>query len=102
MKSRNLCLDLFTERLAGMEAYRLSRQERDTEYRRMVAALRKAVDGELTGRQRECVRLCYYDGLTARRAAEELGVTESTVCRHLKKARVRLARVLRYSFPRLS
>ncbi|CAB1241773.1 Sigma-70 family RNA polymerase sigma factor [Ruminococcaceae bacterium BL-6] len=102
MRNKNLCLDLFTERMAGVQAWRSAQEEKDLEYRSMLKALRKAAEGELTERQRQCIRLCYYEGLTARDAARKLGINESTVSRHLKKARNRLACVLRYSFPRLN
>lgn len=101
MANKRLYLDLFTEGLAGMQAYRRQGEQADTEYRQIVSALQKAVEGELTDRQRECVQLCFYQGLTARQAARQLCIHESTVCRHLKKAKQRLQRVLRYSFERL-
>lgn len=98
---KSLYLDQFTEGLAGMQQYRRRGEEADAEYRQLLSALRRATDGELTGRQRQCVQLCFFDGLTVRAAAHELGIHESTVSRHLKKARGRLFRVLRYSFTRL-
>lgn len=101
MRHKHLSLDLFTEGLAGVQEYRRSNEGNDAEYHRMVETLKRAVEGELTERQKDCVRLCYYEGLTARAAASELFIHESTVCRHLKKARQRLGRVLRYSFSRL-
>lgn len=101
MRNKQLYLDVFTESLAGLQAYRRQGEEADTEYSRILSALQKAVEGELTDRQRECVYLCFYQGLTARQAAQELHIHESTVSRHLKKAKLRLEKVLRYSFGRL-
>lgn len=101
MRNKSLYLDQFTESLAGIQRYRRQNEESDAEYRRLLSALRRATDGELTERQRQCVQLCFFDGMTARAAAQELGIHESTVSRHLKKARGRLFRVLRYSFTRL-
>lgn len=101
MRTKKLSLDVFTENLAGLQSYRRTGEEGDAEYRRMINTLKKAVEGELTERQKECVLLCYYEGRTARAAAKELCIHETTVCRHLQKAKIRLEKVLRYSFARL-
>lgn len=60
-------------------------------------ALRAAIEGELTPRQRECVELYFFQGLTMEQAARRLGIGKGTVCRHLQKARRRLGRVLGYA-----
>lgn len=95
----NLSLDLFGDRL-NVEQYRAHGE--DAEYRRMLLALRRAAEGELTGRQKECVRLRYQEGKSVREVAEQLGITPATASRHLKKARARLEKVLGYSFLRLN
>lgn len=94
-----LSIDLFGDRLnlSGN-----SEGEEDMEYRRMLRALRRAMEGELTERQKQCVRLRYLEGRNLRETAEELGVSPPTVSKHLKKARSRLGRVVGYSFSRLS
>lgn len=101
MRKKRLSLDQFTEGLAGIQQYLRQGESADAEYRRILRTLHRAMEGELTDRQRQCVQLCFFDGLTARQAAKELCIHESTVSRHLKKARQRLGRVLRYSFDRL-
>ncbi|WP_283610082.1 RNA polymerase sigma factor [Faecalispora anaeroviscerum] len=101
MRKKRLSLDQFTESLAGIQEYRRQGESADAEYHRMLHTLNRAMEGELTDRQRQCVQLCFFEGLTARQAAQELCIHESTVSRHLKKARQRLERVLRYSFNRL-
>lgn len=60
-------------------------------------ALKTALRDELTDRQRECVTLYYFNGMTEEQTANELGITKSTVCRHLQKAKRRLYRVVRYA-----
>ena len=57
-RKTNLSLDLFGDRL------NISHQETDDggEHRRMLCILRRAMEGELTERQRECVRLRYLEG----------------------------------------
>ena len=48
--------------------------------------LRLAVRQELTPRQRQCVELYFFQGMTM-----------ATVCRHLQKSKKRLGRALSYS-----
>ena len=60
------------------------------------------MEGELTQRQRQCLDLYYFQGLTQEETGRRLGVTAATVSRHIKRARERLQQVLVYSFPYLS
>lgn len=59
--------------------------------------LRLAIEQELTARQRECVRLYFFDRLTEEQIGRRPGVGKSTVCRHLQKAKLRLKRALSYA-----
>lgn len=59
--------------------------------------LKSAIEFELTKRQRECIKLYFYSGLTEEQTAHELGITKSTVCRHLQKAKSRLSRAVQYA-----
>lgn len=59
-------------------------------------SLGKAVLHELTLRQQEAVYLYYVRQMPMREVAEILGVDVSTVSRTLKRARLRLQRVLGY------
>lgn len=95
-RGTNLSLDLFGDRLAIPE----ERQGDGGEHQRMLRILRAAAQGELTGRQRECVRLRYEQGKSVGEVARCLGITPATASKHLKKARARLAKVLGYCFPR--
>lgn len=97
-RKANLSLELFGDR------FDFNRQGLDDggEHRRMLRTLRRAMEGELTERQRECVRLRYVEGKSVNEVARELGITAGTASRHLKKARNRLGRVIGYSFPRLT
>ena len=60
------------------------------------AVLRSAISQELTQRQLECVQLYFYEGLTEAAIGKRLGVSKSTVCRHLQKAKRRLGRAVSY------
>jgi RNA polymerase sigma factor (sigma-70 family) len=98
MLRRGPCLSL--DRFGGGLPARAGDSGDSEGRRRMLRALRQAAAGELTARQLQCVRLYYSKGMTMREAASSLGVSTSTVSRHLKKARARLRRVLEYGgFP---
>ena len=60
------------------------------------AVLRSALSQELTARQLECVSLYFYEGLTEEEVGKRLGVSKSTVCRHLQKAKLRLSKAIGY------
>ena len=95
-RGTDLSLELFGDRLPVP-----ARADDGGEHRRMLRVLREVERGELTGRQRECVRLHYREGKSVGEIAERLGITAPTVSKHLKKARARLAKVLGYYFPRM-
>lgn len=98
-RKTDLSLDLFGDRL---DLSRGAGAQKDAEYRRILRALRRAVEGELTERQRECVLLRYGEQKSVKEVAEELGITPPTASKHLKKARARLGQVVGYSFSRLN
>lgn len=96
-KGPDLSLELFGDRM------NLEQNGRDDggEHKRMLRIMMRAAQGELTVRQMECVHLHYEEDKTVSGIAEELGLAPSTVSRHLKKARLRLQRILRYCYPSL-
>ncbi|MVB13106.1 Sigma-70, region 4 [Caprobacter fermentans] len=96
-RGSNLSLDLFGDRLD------LSQKGSDDggRHKRMLRTMMLAAQGELTARQMECVRLCYEEGKGVSEIAEELELSPSTVSRHLKKARLRLKKILQYCYPSL-
>ena len=59
--------------------------------------LRLAVRQELTPRQRQCVELYFFQGMTMEEAGKALGIGKATVCRHLQKSKKRQGRALSYS-----
>lgn len=91
-----LSLDLFGDRLPMSEA-----RDDGGEHKRLLMTLKNAAKGELTERQMDCLRLRYQEGKKVYEIAEELGIRPPTVSKHLKKARARLEKVMRYSFPKL-
>lgn len=97
-RKTTLSLDLFGDRL-DTGCYEA---DNNGEREKMLRTLRRAMEGELTERQRECVRLRYFDGKSINEVADAMGVTPPTASKHLKKARARLGKVMGYSFSRLN
>ena len=58
--------------------------------------LRLAIDSELDGIQKDIIKMIWYDGLSATKTAEKLGVSKSTVTRQSKKAYDKLRSSLKY------
>lgn len=64
--------------------------------RRMKELLRKAVQHELTDRQKECIILFYYENKSVKEIAGITGIKPTTVYKHLKKGRNALRRCTIY------
>ncbi len=75
--------------------------EPDGDRERMTATLKAIIREELTERQRVCLKMRYLKKMKVCDIAAELGILPPTVCKHLKKARARIAGIMRLSFPRL-
>lgn len=59
-------------------------------------AARKAIDTELTKRQRQLIEMYYVEQMRMQDIADELGIHLSTVSRTIKRGRERLRRCIRY------
>lgn len=90
--------DSFLESIPNQDT---ENEKENGEHARIVRMLTKAVEGELTERQRDCVHLYYYEGKNVSQIAHQLQIGVPTASKHLKKARQRLSGVLRYSFDKL-
>ncbi len=102
MGKRLLHLDVLTENILGVQQYQYQNQERrDMEYRRMIDVLKHVMEGELTKRQLYCINAYYFENRTQAEIACEMGIGISAVNKHLKKAKQRLFKVMRYFFQRL-
>lgn len=88
MKTRHVSFDRMEGLLGRWDREELSTNR--TRLRTAQAVMREAIGRELTERQRECVLLYYFQGLTQEEIAGRLGINKSTVCLHLQKARERL------------
>ncbi len=100
MRRPVLSLELLGDRLQLPD--RVPGGSDEARHRAVLRVLRRAMEGELTQRQRQCLDLYYFQGLTQEETGRRLGVTAATVSRHIKRARERLQQVLVYSFPYLS
>lgn len=72
------------------------RKGNDLYRRKITAILRSAIKNELTDKQRYCLCEHIYKGRSMKEIASELGVSPSTVTRHIQNARKRLKNVARY------
>lgn len=63
---------------------------------RMKKILQKAIKEELTDKQRICMTRYYLENKTIRVIAEELGLSPSTVCRHIQNARKKIRHIADY------
>lgn len=73
-------------------------ENNDAQMERLKKNLLRAMDEDLTPRQREMLSMLYFGGYRQSEIAEILGVNRSTVCRVVKSAENKLAKMLKYSF----
>lgn len=85
------------QRLVGLDGEALENSGYQRGTAQAVQVLRAAMEGELTSRQRECVELYFFQGMTMEQAGRALGIGKGTVCRHLQKAQHRLGKILGYT-----
>ena len=78
---------VYSRQMAGDNVQELSRLKRN---------LIRAMQEEVTPRQRQTLLLYYAEGLNQREIAERLGVDRSTISRTIKRGERRLQRCLRY------
>ncbi|MCI5625127.1 MAG: sigma-70 family RNA polymerase sigma factor [Clostridiales bacterium] len=82
---------------ADMAVYaRQMSSDNSKEISRLKRNLIRALQEDVTPRQRQTLLLYYSDGLNMREIGERLGVDKSTVSRTIKRGERRLRRCLRY------
>lgn len=57
----------------------------------------RVIGEELTERQRQCLSLYYFSGLTMPQIARELGINKSSVSRAIVRAKARIERSMKYA-----
>lgn len=87
--NRALSLDRFTDGLYSLKEFN-ARQDNRAEVVRMKAFMAKAINAELTQRQKQCLYAYYFEGKKMKDIAQELEVSTSAVSRHIKRAIARL------------
>ena len=76
-----------TESIFGIQQYQSQNSlQTDKEYGRMLKVLTKAMQGELTQRQYDCMYAYYFENKTQVQIAKELGIGAPTVNKHMKKS----------------
>lgn len=88
----------FDEENKDLIAYALYQQGASNrpERERMKRILTRAIRHELTDRQRECVTMYYLEGMKMKDIADRLGLSNSTVTRHIQSATRKLRKVASY------
>ncbi len=74
------------------DGYQGPRLPREVQLKR----LRRVIEAELTGRQKQTLIAYYFRQLNMSQIAREQGVNKSTVCRTLHRAEEKIRRCLRY------
>ena len=94
MNRTTFSLEIFGDRFPACDTF-----EREGNTRKLSAmkqALVRAIDSELTDRQKQMVTEYYFDGSTVTAIAQKHGLSKSTVSRHLSRSRERLKGALKY------
>ena len=89
MTKKPFSMDNFTESLISASLYTKNFFDaEDTNYKKMIASLKKIVNGELTKKQKICIFLYYGKMMKMKDISEKLGIDISCVSRHIKKAKI--------------
>lgn len=73
-----------------------SDETNDKDISKMKKILQRAIEDELTDKQRYCICQYYLQGKNMKTIASQLNVNPSTVTRHIQKAKSRLRHVAKY------
>lgn len=94
MNRTTFSLEIFGDRLAITDPNGCATNKRQLAL--MKQALSKAIQTELTDRQRIMVNEYYFNGVSVTDIALKYGLSKSTVSRHLSRSRERLKSALKY------
>lgn len=97
--NRPVLLDNYGWSLAEYQNYKNHRNDDEElvlQRQKILKALNRAIEEDLTPRQNEMVKLYYFENLKMEDIAKTLSVNKSTVCRTLQRARQQIARSLKY------
>lgn len=89
----------FTESLFSFKQYsKDSLGNKNKNRERMIKSLKNVIEGELTDRQKTCILMYYGNNMKMKSIFETLGVSVPCVSRHIKKAKKRLTKTMKYYF----
>lgn len=81
--------DIFIDKSDSFKLRQLSTEQREQ-------VLHHVINSVLTARQRDCLVLRFFEGMSVTQIALHYGVNPSTVSRHIKKAKIKIAKSLPY------
>ena len=94
MNRMKFSLEVFGDRLPASNLYDGETNQKQIEC--MKSALLKAIKTELTEKQQYILTEYYFENRSMTDIAKELGITKSTVSRHISRSKERLKTSLRY------
>ena len=95
MRHDRLFLDDASENMIAFDRYQ-QKGSNNRDRQRMMKILVRAMKTELTDRQRDCMTLYYLNGMKMKDIAADLGLSKSTVTRHIQAAARKLRHVAAY------
>lgn len=99
MRKKTLNMDEFTESLFSFNQYsKNSFGDKNRNREKMIKSLKNVIEGELTDRQKTCILMYYGNNMKMKSISETLGVSVPCVSRHIKKAKKRLTKTMKYYF----
>ena len=96
MDRTTFSLEIFGDRMKPSDFMSSGTNAKQVSY--LKSQLKKAMETELTERQRAILWDFYFEGKTVTQISENLCVNKSTVSRHLKRSKEKLRTVLSYGF----
>lgn len=99
MQKKTLNMDEFTESLFSFNQYsKNSFGDKNRNREKMIKSLKNVIEGELTDRQKTCILMYYGNNMKMKSISETLGVSVPCVSKHIKKAKKRLTKTMKYYF----
>ena len=87
------------DNILSYEYWSTHSRDNSREIRRMAKFLVDAMDKRLTERQKTCITMVFFDGKKQTEVAEIIGVSKSTVSRHIKAGLQKLRNVSEFYVP---
>ncbi len=95
MNRTSFSLEIFGDRLPMLQRT-LSSGDNSRQLEHIKENLNRAIEEELTDRQKQIVNMFFFDGLNLTEISAELGLNKSTVSRHLTRSKEKLKSALQY------